>query len=198
MNSCNSKEGKKDSEKEELAEDSPKDKEANETEEAYNDSIQGTFFGVSFGAGREEVIEKFAEKGLRLKTTISTESQLHFDPIHSERYSFGGMSWENLNVSMSNGLFYSIRFYDAFKDKDEAIHSGKSLLSTVSKKYNMTKAEPSDSSTYFLYIGNSREEPRRCVCVYVNRYESISKNIFYGVDLYYVDYEYETEVSDEL
>ena len=30
-----------------------------QSEEAYNDSIQGTFFGVSFDAGKNEVIKVF-------------------------------------------------------------------------------------------------------------------------------------------
>ena len=198
MESCNSKEKKKDSEKEELAPKNKNDKETKKTEEAYNESIQGTFFGVSFGAGRDEVIEKFTQRGFSMIDNFCTDVDLYFHPANSLKYSFGDMSWHVINVAMSKARFYGIEFYSSFEDKEEAIGYFKTVFSKVSKKYKLAKAKPGDSNTYFVYKGNSRKEPDRCVYVYVSRYEAVGNNIRYGVFLSYYDYAYETELSDEL
>lgn len=166
--------------------------------EAFNDSIQGTFFGVSFGAEKEEIEKKFAEHNLTLLYRLSTEEVLHFGPLVSNRYTFGGMNWENLYVVMSNGNFWQINFYNTFRDKAEAISSGESLVSTVSAKYELVKEEPEDSTIYMIYRGKSKKEPEREVCVYIERYEGVDKTIYYGEFLRYLDRKYKASVSDEL
>ena len=168
------------------------------TKEAFNDSIQGTFFGVPFGADKDELVNKFAERNLIPNIYISTEDFLTFQPIGGQRYTFGGLSWECLNVGLSNGKFFGIVFYNSLKDKAEAIQSGKSLLESISAKYNLTKEEPKDSTTYMIYRGKSKKETKREVLFYVSRYEAVDKTIYYGTFLQYVDRKYEAAVSDEL
>ena len=168
------------------------------TKEAFNDSIQGTFFGVPFGADKDELVNKFAERNLIPNIYISTEDFLTFQPIGGQRYTFGGLSWECLNVGLSNGKFFGIVFYNSLKDKAEAIQNGKSLLESISAKYKLTKEEPKDSSTYMIYRGKSKKESEREVVVYVSRYEAVDKTIYYGTFLQYVDRKYEAAVSDEL
>ena len=56
-----------------------------QTKEVFNDSIQGTFFGVPFGADKEELVNKFAERNLTLYPYISTEDFLVFYPFGIRR-----------------------------------------------------------------------------------------------------------------
>ena len=169
-----------------------------QTKEAFNDSIQGTFFGVSFGADKDELVNKFAEKKLIPDMDISTEDFLAFDPIGGQRYTFGGLDWEHLNVELSDGKFYSILFYNTLKDKAEAIRDGQLLYNTISAKYNLAKEEPKDSSIYLIYRGKSKKESEREVAVYVSRYEAVDKTIYYGTFLQYMDRKFEATVSEEL
>ena len=169
-----------------------------QTKEVFNDSIQGTFFGVSFGADKKELVNKFAERKLVPNPYISTEDFLSFQPIGGRRFSFGGLSWESLNVGMSNGKFFAISFYNTLKDKAEAIREGKLLIESISAKYKMIKEEPKDSFTYIIYRGKSIKESGRDVVVHVCRYEGADKKIYYGTFLQYLDRKYEGTVSDEL
>ena len=169
-----------------------------QAKEAFNDSIQGTFFGVSFGADKDELVNKFAEKKLIPNMYISTEDFLTFQPIGGQRYTFGGLNWECLNVGLSDGKFYAILFYNTLKDKAEAIQEGQSLLNSISAKYNLAKEEPKDSSTYLIYRGKSKKESEREVAVYVSRYEAVDKTIYYGTFLQYMDGKFEATVSEEL
>ena len=169
-----------------------------QTKEAFNDSIQGTFFGVPFGAEKQELVNKFAEKKLIPDMGISTEDLLSFDPIGGQRFTFGGLTWEHLNVELSDGKFYSILFYNTRKDKTEAIQDGQSLYNTISAKYNLAKEEPEDSTTYLIYRGKSKKESEREVVVYVSRYEAVDKTIYYGTFLQYIDRKFEATVSEEL
>lgn len=166
--------------------------------EAYNDSIQGTFFGVSFGADKDELVNKFAEKKLIPNIYISTEDFLSFQPIGGQRYTFGGLNWECLNVGLSDGRFYAILFYNTLKDKAEAIQGGQSLINSISAKYSLAKEEPKDSSTYLIYRGKSKKESEREILVYVSRYEAVDKTIYYGTFLQYIDRKFEASVSEEL
>ena len=171
----------------------------NQPKEAFNDSIQGTFFGVPFGADKEDLVKKFAERDLILYPYLSTEEFLVFYPAFGgQRYSFGGLDWDCLNVGLSNGKFYYIQFYNTLKDKAEAIKYGQSLLKTISAKYKLSKEEPEDSTIYLLYRGKSKKETEREVTVCVSRYEAVDETIYYGTFLQYMDKKYEASVSDEL
>ena len=169
-----------------------------QTKEAFNDSIQGTFFGVSFGAEKQELVKKFAEKNLIPYSEMCTEDFLVFYPIGGQRYTFGGLDWDHLNVELSDGKFYSILFYNTRKDKTEAIQDGQSLYNTISAKYNLAKEEPEDSTTYLIYRGKSKKENEREVVVFVSRYEAVDKTIYYGTFLQYIDSKFEATVSEEL
>ena len=162
-----------------------------------NESIQGAFFGVSFGASKDEVINAFAAHDFYLNTNLSTEEYLPFSYQKSQYFSFGGLAWENVNVFLKNGKFFYIEFYHTFKDKAQAIQRCESNLSTVSQKYNL-KEEPTDSTNYMVFRGKSKKEPNREVIVVAYRYESVGKDIYYTASLIYKDDSYSNYVSDEL
>lgn len=158
----------------------------------YNDNIQDTFFGTSFGASKDTLIQNFNKH--KLVINKSTNDWLSFYKYNSQ-IGFGGHNWDHLYVSFSNDKFYSIQFHHAHKDKASALDYYTGLLSSLSSKYNMTEITPSDTTIYKKSIGYSKSNKR--VSISCQRYESVSYDIFQGVYLTYSDLTF-YEVSNEL
>lgn len=173
--------------------DNESDKSQNDTI-IYNDNIQDTFFGTTFGASKDTLIKNFNKHKLVIDETVSTNDLLSFDKYNSN-ISFGGMKWDHLYVWFSNDKFYSIQFHHAHKDKASALENYSNLLYTISSKYNMTETTPSDTTIYKESIGYSKSNKR--VIISCERYESIGHQIWQGVYLTYSDFTY-YEVSNEL
>lgn len=163
----------------------------------WNDQVQDIFFDTPFGASREEVISNFRMHGFTL-SDISTENRLSFD-YKSKYYSFGGMSWEQLDVNLINGRFYSICFYNPRKDKTAALSDYEGIANILSKKYKLTDYDSGDTTVFFnkrAYGKNSCRASASCF-----RYEAINNEVFYASQLSYTDEDIEKEevaVSDEL
>lgn len=170
----------------------------NTPEIIYNDSIQDTFFGVKFGTEKRELIRKFESHNLVYDKYLSDDTTLRFRSRSGRKFNFGGLSWEMLNVCLSNNRFYFIQFMNAFKDKAAAINEYDGLLSTVSSKYEMMEEAPKDSTEYKISRGYSKKDPHHYVVTSVFRYESYRGVIFNGVTLDYFDEDYQSSVSDEL
>lgn len=170
----------------------------NTPEIIYNDSIQDTFFGVKFGTEKRELIRKFESHNLVYNQYLSDETNLHFRPRNGRNFNFGGLSWQMLNVCLSNNRFYFIQFMNAFKDKAAAINEYEGLLSTVSSKYEMMEEAPKDSTIFKISRGYSKKDARHYIVTSVFRYESVGRDIFNGVTLDYYDEDYQSSVSDEL
>lgn len=162
----------------------------------YNDNIQGVFFDTPFGASKEELVKNFKKHGFYLNTYISTDALLHFSPSQGSRFTFGNMGWDILDAGMYNGKFAYIRFMAASKDKATVVNEYDKILSKVSQKYHMMEEVPSDSTIYKISTGYSRSN--RIVSVSCFRYESLSRQIFQGLQLIYRDENLENAVSDEL
>lgn len=173
--------------------DNESDKSQNDTI-IYNDNIQDTFFGTTFGASKDTLIKNFNKHKLVIDKTVSNNDWLSFDKYNS-KISFGGYNWDYIYVSFSNDKFYSIQFHHAYKDKASALENYSNLLYTISSKYNMTETTPSDTTIYKKSIGYSKSNKR--VIISCERYESIGHQIWQGVYLTYSDFTY-YEVSNEL
>ena len=76
-------------------EEKTQEKKDSEKEFVYSQNIQDTFFGVKFGASREEVIKAFEEERLYLENRYSNKDGLFFV---SSRKSF---SFSKLSLLMS-------------------------------------------------------------------------------------------------
>ena len=162
----------------------------------YNENIQSVFFDTPFGASKEEVIKKFKLHDFIPYTQTSSDALIHFHPIQSQKYSFGNMTWDMLDVGFVNGKFNYIRFMNASKDKVSAIQNYENVLSSVSAKYEMMEQVPEDTTFYKMSIAYSKVN--RYVSVYCFRYETIAKEIRIGTVLEYLDRSFNNEVSDEL
>lgn len=128
-------------------------KENKEQEVGLNDKIQDTFFGVKFGASREEVIKAFEERGFKILDEVSSNVILNFD-IGSEYFSFGGMHWNHVNVNLYDNKFYEIDFALMSEIKETALGNFESVLSLVSSKYKIKEKAIEDNKVYREYIDN--------------------------------------------
>lgn len=164
----------------------------NDKKEEYSDNIQDTFYGVKFGASKEEVKAAFAKQGYRNK---SYESRDFMSFYEEDRISFGGFIWQYVNVSLSNGKFYGIQFYDGTEFKESALEKFEQILPALSKKYNMIEQPIEDENTYKHYMAKSKDE-NRIVSLYCHRSESFGGKMLYYTVIQYNDYSYKT--NDEL
>jgi hypothetical protein len=168
---------------------------------AYNEKIQDTFFGVPFGSTGEEVEAGFKKTGLYINSN-STASTLFFNPYGADsKFSFGGLTWDYLRAQFSGdgirngGKFYSIQFCSAYKTKEAALSDFNSVMNALSNKYALTKKNPTDTSTYKIYVGQTRNN--QVIYVVCCSYESYGHERWIGVELGYTDNNY-NKVSDEL
>ena len=162
----------------------------------YNENIQSVFFDTPFGASKEDVIKNFKTHNFIPYTQTSSDALIHFHPIQSQKYSFGNMTWDMLDVGFVNGKFNYIRFMNASKDKVSAIQNYENVLSAVSAKYEMMEQAPNDTTFYKLSIAYSKVN--RFVFVYCFRYETVTNEIRIGTVLEYLDKNFNNEVSEEL
>ena len=133
-------------------------------------------------------------------TSGSTASSYLFKP-YSLKFSFGGLAWDYLRAVFSgdgaknNGKFNAIQFCRAYKTKEAALRDFNSVMNALSQKYTLTSINSKDTSTYKLYIGQTRNN--QIISVGCYSYESIVHERWIGIELSYSDNSYD-KVSDEL
>ncbi len=177
-----------------VKEEKTQEKKEPKKEIALNNDIQDTFYGVKFGASREEVIDAFQKQGLHLDKRFSTNDFLQFLP-YGRYFSFGGMSWGCVNVFLSNGKFWAINFNETTENKETALEGYESVLANVASKYNVAERPIEDENLYKKSGGRTKDG--RYIVVACDKSES-----FDGRMRYYVTLEYGNEkfqgVSNEL
>lgn len=161
---------------------------------AYNDTIQDTFYGVKFGASREEVIKAFEKQGFILNKIFSTNESLYFAP-YGRYFSFGGMDWEFVRVELSNGKFCGIEFNFSPGNKESALEDYEGVLKQVSSKYNVAE-RPIEDENLYKKSGGATKDGRYIVVAY-HKSESFSGEMRYYVTLKYGNEKFEG-VSNEL
>ena len=162
----------------------------------WNAKVQDTFFDTKFGASKEEVIKNFAKHGFRLDKEYSEKDFLVFYHTPKNRFEFGGLIWEGVQVFFTNKKFSAIRFFTPTKDKPTAISDFNSISEVISQKYRLTKIEPKDTLTYAVKRAYCKSGIIAWVTCY--RYESFGKEIYFTAELGYHDTNITEKVSDEL
>lgn len=160
----------------------------------YNESIQNVFFGVPFGATYEEAYEKLSQY-FWINKKLSTKDRMSLSPKSGGIFSFGGRSWDGLDMSFSNNKFYRIGLYNTYKTKESAMSDYNSLYSVISQKYNMKTIQESDTTIYGRAYGITKTN--QIVGVHCYSCESVGHERWIGVLLEYDDFNFEG-VSDEL
>ena len=158
--------------------------EEKEEEIVYSENIQDTFFGVKFGASKEEVIKAFEEEGLYLNKHISNKDAFWFEPYRGY-ISFGGFSWDYVCAHFSNGKFYFIQFQYTPEYKETALSRFEPVLSALSSKYKMNEKPIEDTNMYKLYTAKSKDG--KAMAVKCSKGESDGGQMRYYVNLEYID-----------
>ena len=163
-------------------EEKTQEKKEPKKEIALNDDIQDTFFGVKFGASREEVIDAFQKQGLHLDKRFSTNDFLQFLPC-GRYFSFGGMSWGCVNVFLSNGKFWAINFNETTENKETALEGYESVLANVASKYKVAELPIEDENLYKKSGGATKDG--RYIVIACHKGESFSGEMRYYFGLEY-------------
>ena len=159
-------------------EEKTQEKKDSEKEIVYSENIQDTFFGVKFGASREEVIKAFEKEGLYLDERESNRDRLWFFPL-GKTFSFGGEEWHRTIAALSNGKFFCIIFARFDEDKESLLRQFESVLSTLSTKYKMNESE--DPSCSKCYTAESKDG-KRIEVLYCDSISTKSIMLFYSDD----------------
>ena len=161
-----------------------KEKEGFKKEFVYSENIQDTFFGVRFGASREEVIKEFKKEGLYLDSRESNKDLLWFEPYRGD-ISFGGYNWDYVLAYFSNGKFYDIVFQYTPEYKETALSQFEPVLSALSSRYKMNEKQITDTNTYKWYTALSKDGMGMAVKCF--KAESNGGQMRYYVNLEYID-----------
>lgn len=164
----------------------------------WNEKIQDEFFGVKFGASKQQVISALSKKGLTFNKQSSTNDFLHFLPSSGKYFSYGNLDWEHVDVNIQNDKFYRINFYTAHKDKQTAQNSYENLKSIVTQKYSFMDFQPADTTMYNASIALGKNKVSMGISC--RRYESVGNEIFIANSLEYWDEsnQDENKVSSDL
>lgn len=167
-----------------------------EVDTIWNEKVQDTFFGATFGDSVPKVIDQLSANGFYLVKDVSSESLLHFSARQGRFFTFGNMTWEMLDIGAKNGIFNYIRFVNASEDKASALSAYNSLKNTIAAKYDLTEPTIQDTTLYAASSIFGKNQTRAQVSCY--RYETINNNIMIAVSLDYWSNKPFTSVSDDL
>ena len=170
FNSCNS--NKTTSNKEEL-------------DTVWNEKVQNSFYDLKLGtpASVEQIVNSLEKHGFYFIKEYSTDESLHFRFLESQYFTFGGLTWEMLDIYREGDVLQAVYFRNSSLDKAESIQNYNYIKDAIENKYLPTSVQPKDTTIYekTLYFG--RNNVRAAVSCY--RYETVTKKIMIGTELSY-------------
>lgn len=170
FNSCNS--NKTTSNKEEL-------------DTVWNEKVQNSFYDLKLGTPTsvEQIVNSLEKQGFYFIKEYSTDESLHFRFLESQYFTFGGLTWEMLDIYREGDVLQAVYFRNSSLDKAESIQNYNYIKDAIENKYLPTSVQPKDTIIYekTLYFG--RNNVRAAVSCY--RYETVTKKIMIGTELSY-------------
>ena len=170
FNSCNS--NKTTSYKEEL-------------DTVWNEKVQNSFYDLKLGTPTsvEQIVNSLEKHGFYFIKEYSTDESLHFRFHESQYFTFGGLTWEMLDIYREGDVLQAVYFRNSSLDKAESIQNYNYIKDAIANKYLPTSVQPKDTTIYekTLYFG--RNNVRAAVSCY--RYETVTKKIMIGTELSY-------------
>lgn len=170
FNSCNS--NKTTSYKEEL-------------DTVWNEKVQNSFYDLKLGTPTsvEQIVNSLEKQGFYFVKEYSTDELLHFRFRQSQYFTFGGLTWEMLDIYREGDVLQAVYFRNSSLDKAESIQNYNYIKDAIENKYLPTSVQPKDTTIYekTLYFG--RNNVRAAVSCY--RYETVTKKIMIGTELSY-------------
>ena len=170
FNSCNS--NKTTSYKEEL-------------DTVWIEKVQKSFYDLKLGTPTsvEQIVNSLEKHGFYFIKEYSTDESLHFRFHESQYFTFGGLTWEMLDIYREGDVLQAVYFRNSSLDKAESIQNYNYIKDAIENKYLPTSVQPKDTTIYekTLYFG--RNNVRAAVSCY--RYETVTKKIMIGTELSY-------------
>lgn len=168
-----------------------------ELDTVWNEKVQDSFYGLKLGstASIEQITKVLEEHGFYFIREYSSNELLHFKYQQSKYFSFGGLSWEILDIRRTNNTLTSICFMNTHLDKAESLEHYNNVKNAVEAKYRPTVIIPKDTTTYAQTVYFGRNAGATITCF---RYETVSKEIMIGTTLSYWTQKYIKPANDEL
>lgn len=93
----------------------------------WNERVQDTFYGLVLGkeASVDKIVTTLESHGFYWTKQYSTDELLHFRSRQSQYFSFGGLSWQMLDVERTNNILSAVRFMNSGLDKAAALSTYK-------------------------------------------------------------------------
>ena len=163
-------------------------KTASNTEEldtVWNEKVQNSFYDLKLGTPTsvEQIVNSLEKQGFYFIKEYSTDESLHFRFHESQYFTFGGLTWEMLDIYREGDVLQAVYFRNSSLDKAESIQNYNYIKEAIENKYLPTSVQPKDTTIYekTLYFG--RNNVRAAVSCY--RYETVTKKIMIGTELSY-------------
>ena len=163
-------------------------KTASNTEEldtVWNEKVQNSFYDLKLGTPTsvEQIVNSLEKHGFYFIKEYSTDESLHFRFHESQYFTFGGLTWEMLDIYREGDVLQAVYFRNSSLDKAESIQNYNYIKDAIENKYLPTSVQPKDTTIYekTLYFG--RNNVRAAVSCYI--YETVTKKIMIGTELSY-------------
>lgn len=169
-----------------------------ELDTVWNEKVQDTFYGLTLGMpiSVAQMTQMLGRHGFFLLQSCSTEELLHFKSSESQYFSFGGRTWEMLDIKRNGEVLTGVCFMNCSLDKAEALGDYNGIKGAVETKYSPTLKFPKDTTVYAQtsYFGKNKI----VATVSCFRYETVSRKIMIGTTLTYWTVKNTKSVNEEL
>ena len=164
----------------------------------WNERVQDTFYGLVLGkeASVDKIVTTLESHGFYWTKQYSTDELLHFRSRQSQYFSFGGLSWQMLEVERTNNILSAVRFMNSGLDKAAALSTYKNIKIAMEAKYSPSAIATTDTTIYAetYYLGRNKVySTLSCF-----RYEAVEKKIMIGTRLVYWTKKGKKASNDEL
>ena len=146
----------------------------------WNDSVQDTFYGATFGDSIPMVKEKLEKNGFRFVSHGSDNESLCFMPKSDRTFNFSNMIWTTLYIQSSRDCkFIGILFLSSFYDKEGALFFYDDLKSYVKYQYALTEVKVTDPTEYAMSYALGKNKV--CANLMCYQFESLENKLEIGV-----------------
>ena len=164
----------------------------------WNERVQDTFYGLVLGkeASVDKIVTTLESHGFYWTKQYSTDELLHFRSRQSQYFSFGGLSWQMLDVERTNNILSAVRFMNSGLDKAAALSTYKDIKIAMEANYSPSAIATTDTTIYAetYYLGRNKVySTLSCF-----RYEAVEKKIMIGTRLVYWTKKGKKASNDEL
>lgn len=176
-------------------------KTASNTEEldtVWNEKVQNSFYDLKLGTPTsvEQIVNSLEKQGFYFVKEYSTDELLHFRFRQSQYFTFGGLTWEMLDIYREGDVLQAVFFRNSSLDKTESIQNYNYIKDAIENKYLPTSVQPKDTTIYekTLYFGRNNVG----ATISCFRYETVSKKIMISTTLSYWTMKNIKPANDEL